>query len=98
MGEAGNAVRRDSAQLDRLQTLRFIAAAAIVVRHTFMELDQHAIAFPMRDVVMAIPWGAGVDVFFVISGFVITFGSVEKAPSAAASMTLVARGISTSSW
>ncbi len=28
------------AQLDRLQALRFIAAAAIVVRHVFMELEQ----------------------------------------------------------
>lgn len=90
-GHAGEGMNRSKPQLERLQALRFIAAAAIVVRHTFMELDQHAIAFPMRDVLMAIPWGAGVDVFFVISGFVITFGSVEKAPSAAASGDFLVR-------
>ena len=91
MGEAGNAVRRDSAQLDRLQTLRFIAAAAIVMRHTFMELDQHGIPYAMSDAFNAVPWGAGVDVFFVISGFVITFGAVEKAPSARASGDFIVR-------
>ncbi len=83
-------VRPDS-QLDRLQALRFIAAAAIVVRHAFMELEQHGIAFPGRDLMLAIPWGAGVDVFFVISGFVITFGAVGKEPSAGAAGDFIVR-------
>jgi peptidoglycan/LPS O-acetylase OafA/YrhL len=82
---------RADPQLERLQALRFIAAAAIVVRHVFMELDQHAISFPFRDALMSVPWGAGVDVFFVISGFVITFGSVGKAPSSGAAGDFVMR-------
>lgn len=82
MGSVGRSAISSHTQLERLQTLRFVAAAAIVVRHIFMELDQHGIAFPLRDALSAIPWGAGVDVFFVISGFVITFGAFGKKPSA----------------
>ena len=91
MGEVGNGISREGAQLERLQALRFIAAAAIVVRHIFMELDQHGIAYEMRDAFAAVPWGAGVDVFFVISGFVITFGAVAKEPSARASGNFIVR-------
>jgi len=82
---------RPDSQLDRLQALRFIAAAAIVVRHAFMELEQHGIVFPGRDFMLAVPWGAGVDVFFVISGFVITFGAVGKQPSAGAAGDFIVR-------
>lgn len=91
MDNPGKSMNRADSQLDRLQALRFIAAAAIVVRHVFMELEQHGIAFPGRDLLLAVPWGAGVDVFFVISGFVITFGAVGKEPSAGAAGDFIVR-------
>lgn len=91
MESPGKSIVRADSQLDRLQALRFIAAAAIVVRHVFMELEQHGINFAGRDSMLAIPWGAGVDVFFVISGFVITFGAVGKEPSAGAAGDFILR-------
>ncbi|MDP3495874.1 MAG: acyltransferase [Hyphomonadaceae bacterium] len=91
MDNPGKSIAGAHAQLDRLQALRFIAAAAIVVRHVFMELEQHGINFPGREDVLAIPWGAGVDVFFVISGFVITFGAVGKGASAGAAGDFIVR-------
>lgn len=77
--------------LERLQALRFLAAAAVVIRHIFMELEQHGVAFPLRDIALQIPWGAGVDVFFVISGFVITVSAVDKPQSAGAAGDFIVR-------
>ena len=91
MDTPGKSIPGADARLDRLQTLRFLAATAIVVRHVFMELEQHGIVFFGRDNVLAIPWGAGVDVFFVISGFVITFGAVDKGSSAGAAGDFIVR-------
>jgi len=71
-GTSGNTGER----LLALQGLRAIAATMIVVLHA-QELvhnyaTAHALAFaPFR----SLPWGAGVDLFFVISGFVIVFAS-----------------------
>lgn len=75
-------MQRSELRLDRLQSLRFVAAAAIVIRHIFLEVDQHGVEFPFRDAFMQVPWGAGVDVFFVISGFVITISALHKPQSA----------------
>jgi exopolysaccharide production protein ExoZ len=61
-------------RLYALQVLRFFAAAAVLFVHTLHEgssfsfIDETAIAG-----LTSLPWGAGVDVFFVISGFIMYF-------------------------
>lgn len=60
-------------QIDRilqLQSLRFYAAAFVLGGHTLMEMEQQGIG-RVPEFVARIPWGAGVDLFFVISGFII---------------------------
>ena len=53
--------------LTNVQFLRFLAAVAVLVGHAgdlFMPAAAH---------LRTIPWSAGVDIFFVISGFVMTY-------------------------
>ena len=53
--------------LTNVQLLRFFAAVAVLVGHAgdlFMPAAAH---------LRTIPWSAGVDIFFVISGFVMTY-------------------------
>lgn len=60
--------------------LRFAAAGGVLFSHTADLL------FPRSSVVWAVPWNAGVDLFFVISGFIMTwltygqFGQRHAAP------------------
>jgi peptidoglycan/LPS O-acetylase OafA/YrhL len=53
--------------LTNIQILRFFAAAAVLVGHA------GDLFLPDAAQLHAIPWSAGVDVFFVISGFVMTY-------------------------
>jgi peptidoglycan/LPS O-acetylase OafA/YrhL len=62
----------------RLQALRFVAAALVLVGHTFMEAVQHGLALGSAERLTRLPWGVGVDVFFVISGFIIATASLDK--------------------
>jgi exopolysaccharide production protein ExoZ len=68
----------------RLQALRFIAAALVLIGHTFMEAVQHAMPLGAAAKLSALPWGIGVDIFFVISGFIITTASIDKPPTLSA--------------
>ena len=53
-----------------LQSLRFVAAAAVMVGHAMMEAREHG-STAFSSAVYDLPWSSGVDVFFVISGFII---------------------------
>lgn len=92
---------RASGLIQRLQALRFFAAALVLVGHVVMEVMQHpgmlsgfldntggAWVFP---VLRSIPWGGGVDLFFVISGFIISYGSLSKGPSWQNSLDFIVR-------
>jgi exopolysaccharide production protein ExoZ len=54
----------------QLQSLRFFAAAFVLIGHALMEMEQQGLG-RVPDFAARIPWGAGVDLFFVISGFII---------------------------
>ncbi len=63
-------------QIASVQILRAIAAICVVIGHA-----QAFIGFPMAKIGQSfnwsflLPWGAGVDLFFVISGFIMVYSS-----------------------
>ena len=73
-------------KIEAIQGLRAAAAfsvASLHVLHDAIGLDPGGFAARLHD---ALPWQAGVDLFFVISGFVIVYpqgtclGSAQDAP------------------
>lgn len=64
-----------------IQYLRFVAAFMVLLGHALMEAHQQGVlndsAHHATD---KFPWGAGVDIFFVISGFIIHRASAKLAP------------------
>lgn len=63
-------------RLPGLQALRALAALMVLVGHVLAEAE-HYFALPLPG--DAIPWTRGVDIFFVISGFVITLSASRLA-------------------
>ena len=63
-------------QISSIQTLRALAALSVVIGHA-----QAFIGLPMEKLGQTftwsylLPWGAGVDLFFVISGFIMVYAS-----------------------
>jgi len=70
-----------TARLPGLQVLRALAALMVLVGHVLAEAE-HYFALPLPG--DAIPWTRGVDIFFVISGFVITLSAQRFASQPAA--------------
>jgi exopolysaccharide production protein ExoZ len=64
-----------SAKIESVQALRAAAALSVAILHAL----QQAIVFDSSGIMargyFALPWGAGVDLFFVISGFVMVYAS-----------------------
>jgi peptidoglycan/LPS O-acetylase OafA/YrhL len=53
--------------LGNVQILRFIAAGSVLLGHTI------SVMVPQPTPVSRVPWGGGVEVFFMISGFIMTW-------------------------
>ena len=73
--------------LTNIQILRFLAAAAVLVGHA------GDLFLPDAAALHAIPWSAGVDVFFVISGFVMTYLTQDQFGQAGAPRAFLIRRI-----
>ena len=59
-----------------VQALRALAAFSVALSHILYDaLSQAPHAGPVKALYKAMPWDAGVDIFFVISGFVIVHSS-----------------------
>lgn len=58
------------ARIFELQSLRFVAAFVVMFGHVLMEMRQHGDS-AVSDRIYFLPWGGGVDIFFIISGFII---------------------------
>ena len=64
-------------KVEAIQGLRAAAAISVAVLHVLHDslgLDPHGVVARLHD---ALPWQAGVDLFFVISGFVMVHSSTE---------------------
>ncbi|MEQ1781281.1 MAG: acyltransferase [Hyphomonadaceae bacterium] len=80
-----------SGQIDRLQALRFVAAFMVLIRHVLMEIEGHGQTVAFGAELMRVPWGAGVDLFFVISGFIMALIAWDKPAGVMAASDFVAR-------
>lgn len=65
-------------QNDNIQALRALAAVLVVVGHAFHETEaiSAAVGRPAPDMSF-VYWGFGVDIFFVISGFIMVYTSAD---------------------
>ena len=73
--------------LTNIQILRFFAAAAVLVGHA------GELFMPGNASWRSVPWSGGVDVFFVISGFVMTYLTQGQFGTAGASQAFLVRRI-----
>ena len=73
--------------LTNIQIMRFFAAVAVLVGHGA------DLFLPAATQLRAVPWSAGVDVFFVISGFVMTYLTQDQFGRAGAPRAFLIRRI-----
>ncbi|WP_051987393.1 acyltransferase [Bosea sp. UNC402CLCol] len=74
MGQSGGMASEP--RFDNLQGLRGFAALLVLVEHTANAISTRFLGVSPYDSPLAIfPFAAGVDIFFVISGFIIAFSS-----------------------
>ena len=72
----GVQVKRQAKVLVNLQIARFFAAFSVAMVHVRDEVPKGKLpGFEQFDPMLWFPWGFGVDVFFVLSGFVMVFTS-----------------------
>ncbi len=63
-------------QFPLVQALRAVAALSVALTHILHDaLSRTPGSEPLQALYRSLPWGAGVDIFFVISGFVIVHSS-----------------------
>lgn len=73
--------------LFNVQLLRFVAAFAILFTHTL------SVVIPASPLIGAIPWVGGVDIFFIISGFIMTWMTNGQFGSPAAALDFLKRRV-----
>jgi exopolysaccharide production protein ExoZ len=76
-------------RLDQVQFLRFVAAALVIFGHVLMAGRDQSLLAPMYDKVYDFPWGSGVDVFFIISGFIMFYVSRRISPGVDAALSFL---------
>jgi exopolysaccharide production protein ExoZ len=80
-------------KLPNLQILRACAALMIVVHHCGIETARLAQSLGREPIFNEAPWGAGVSIFFAISGFIMVVTTAEQYGSAAAALDFMRRRI-----
>lgn len=84
---------RAASRLDSLQILRFFAAFLVLVGHTQHALLERLGTGAGRYAFVPLDWGLGVDVFFVISGFVMYYLMHDRFAQPGATATFLRRRI-----
>ena len=79
-------------KLEGLQVVRAVAAVLVVIAHAFHQLDQLKVA-PPPAWIREFPWQVGVDLFFVLSGFLMWATVVHRLDDAHASSEFLRRRI-----
>ncbi len=82
-----------ASRLDSLQILRFFAAFLVLIGHTQHALLERLSAGAGRYAFVPLDWGLGVDVFFVISGFVMYYLMHDRFAKPGATATFLRRRI-----
>jgi len=59
--------------ISNLQICRALAAVIVVIGHSLHDLDTVAAHAGVEPVRSAVNWGAGIDIFFVVSGFIMIY-------------------------
>jgi exopolysaccharide production protein ExoZ len=81
-------------QIAAVQVLRALAALVVVIGHAqheaLVEAGKRAMSFAASH---ALPWNAGVDLFFVISGFIMVYASQKLFGAQGAAATFLRRRI-----
>lgn len=80
-------------KLTNIQALRACAALMIVVYHCGIETERLAAAEGGSKLFLEQPWGAGVPIFFAISGFIMVVTSAETFGSLPAAIDFMRRRI-----
>ena len=70
--EAPASSAREGGFLPSLQILRFVAATMVLAHHLLLELATPRLATPVVDPT-GFEWSIGVDIFFMVSGFIMCF-------------------------
>jgi peptidoglycan/LPS O-acetylase OafA/YrhL len=83
----GNAAARS--QLISIQLLRAIAALSVVVGHAITEIHQAGVSYPN----LPVNFGIGVDIFFIVSGFVMVLTGGKLAGSRGAPLEFMWRRV-----
>src|SRR5262245_45669982 len=87
-------IREASSKLVLIQMLRALAALAIVFYHAQYDAETLAARFGLAYQPSSLmPWSAGVDVFFVISGFIMVHTSRKLFATAEGSRVFLGRRI-----
>ncbi len=82
-----------ASRLDSLQVLRFFAAFLVLIGHTQHAMLERLGAGAGRYAFIALDWGLGVDVFFLISGFVMYYLMHDRFAQPGATRTFLRRRI-----
>lgn len=77
-----NAPARNDGKIHSVQILRFIAAFSVLFGHLLMEAKKFGFLDQAYETLYSLPWGSGVDVFFIISGFIISHVLMGARPQA----------------
>jgi peptidoglycan/LPS O-acetylase OafA/YrhL len=84
--------RSPTAYLPNIQVLRFIAAVMVLYAHLLHETAGHGLPFPTpAHDPTGIAWQTGVDVFFIVSGFIMDHLSRDRFGSAASAADFARR-------
>ncbi len=81
---------KEKKTLNSVQALRAFAAASVMIGHLFGEISQSE---GVQLDAFGYPWASGVDVFFVISGFIMIYTNFNEFGSKGAPLRFVVRRI-----